>query len=132
MKIPITFPAAIAYRPDGAQVAAGGWDGKLQIWDAETGQQLFNLEGHTGNVTDVAFSPDCKRLASVSDDGTLRLWDTQTGQEVLLLKESAIQPGRTLSLCWRQRCQDLGCSPSSQHANDCRHRTIITARLPSP
>jgi WD40 repeat protein len=49
----------------------------LKLWDAQTGQELFNLK-HAG--IGVAFSPDGKRLAS-----GLKVWDVQTGKELLAL-----------------------------------------------
>ena len=33
-----------AYTPDGAQILSGGWDGKLRVWDAETGLETEALE----------------------------------------------------------------------------------------
>ena len=55
------------------------------IWDAETGEQLRTLSGHTGAVDQVTWSPDFKRLASVGRDGTARIWDAATGEELLTL-----------------------------------------------
>jgi WD40 repeat protein len=63
------------------------------VWDAQTGQQLLALQGHTGTVNSVCFSPDGTRLASGSWDpsnpdkpGEVKVWDAQTGQQVLALK----------------------------------------------
>ena len=59
--------------------------GEGKVWDAQTGQVLFGLKGHTrGGVHAVAFSPDGKRLASVGS-GEVKLWEAQTGQELLSL-----------------------------------------------
>lgn len=84
----------ISFSPDGKTLAsasgAGHVDPKkdvmnIYLWDADTGQLLRKLSGHTGMVGDVAFSPDGKILASTSSDFTVRLWNVQSGQQIRLL-----------------------------------------------
>ena len=55
------------------------------MWDAQTGEELLSLRGHSGAVNSFAFSPDNKRLATTSSDATIKLWDTETAQELLTL-----------------------------------------------
>ncbi|RXW16519.1 hypothetical protein EST38_g9334 [Candolleomyces aberdarensis] len=46
---------------------------------------LFELRGHTQNVTDVAISPDSKHIVSASYGGSsegIRIWDLETGAQV--------------------------------------------------
>ena len=62
---------------------------ELKVWDPATGETLFDLPGHTGEVRRVAFAPDGGHLASVGSDGTARLWDLETGQLVLTLPARA-------------------------------------------
>ena len=45
-------------------LASGSDDHKVKIWDANSGECLQTLEGHSGWVKSVAFSPDGARLAS--------------------------------------------------------------------
>jgi WD40 repeat protein len=46
----------------------------VKVWDAEKGQELLTLKGHTDLLRSVCFSPDGKRLASASKDQTVKVW----------------------------------------------------------
>jgi len=63
---------AVAFSPDGKQLASASWDWRVRLWNAATGVALQTLAGHIGGVGAVAFSPDGKQLASTSRDGTVR------------------------------------------------------------
>jgi WD40 repeat protein len=77
---------SVAFSPDGKHLASASEDHAVKVWDAQTGQEILTLKGHTKLVRSAAFSPDGKRLASGGDDGTLKVWDTTTGHVVLSLK----------------------------------------------
>ena len=62
---------------------SGSDDRTIRIWDAESGQELLKLEGHSGFVFSVSFSPDGRRIVSGSEDKTIRIWDAESGQELL-------------------------------------------------
>lgn len=51
----------------------------VKLWDVATGQELFTLEGHQGDIHTLAFSPDGKLLASASADTKVKIWDIETG-----------------------------------------------------
>ncbi|MEZ6073228.1 MAG: serine/threonine-protein kinase [Pirellulales bacterium] len=75
----------IAYSADGRRLAGGGAAGIVYIWDGESGRELLQLHGHSGNVRSVAWTPDGERLASSGEDGMVKIWDTTTGREMLTL-----------------------------------------------
>ncbi|CAE6455467.1 unnamed protein product, partial [Rhizoctonia solani] len=76
---------SIAFSPDEQSFASGSDDETLMIWDANTGERLFDpLTGHSGCVMSIAFSPDGTQIASGSNerDRTIRLWSSHTGKPI--------------------------------------------------
>ena len=64
--------AALSVSADGAQVAAGFWDGTVTVLTTATGTTT-NFRAHDARVTGVAHLPD-GRLATVGQDLRLSLW----------------------------------------------------------
>ncbi len=71
---------AVAVDPTGKYLAGAGLDDRVHVWDLDTGDDLFALEGHAGRVNAVAFSPDGSYLVSGGDDQTVRVWDVLSGR----------------------------------------------------
>ena len=55
------------------------------MWNVETGDCVYTLNGHDSAVTCLQF--DDTKLLSGSDDGTLKLWDLRTGKFIRNLVE---------------------------------------------
>jgi hypothetical protein len=95
----------VAWSPDGRLLASGSLKGWVKIWDARTGDLIFQLQAQKRYVRCLAFSPDSRRLATGGEDNTVNVWDVETGQ---LLREFPTGPGTTMLLA-------LEFSPDGHH-----------------
>src|SRR5262249_253533 len=80
----------LAYSPDGKVIAAGDKDGKIRLFDGETGEAKGVRDDHRPAVPRLAFSPDGKTLASSSQDQTVKLWNIPEGKLRLTLKRGLL------------------------------------------
>lgn len=70
----------VAFSPDGRHLAVGmRYGAGTGVWDATTGEKLFDLVGHFASVGDIAYSPDGRHIVTSANDATVRLWDAATG-----------------------------------------------------
>ncbi len=72
----------IRFRPDGASLLAGGYDGVGRLLSTRTMRPIGWPMPHQGNIQVAALSPDGARIATGSRDGTVRVWDAE-GRSVL-------------------------------------------------
>ena len=98
---------AIAFSPNGKQIASGSDDKTIKLWDAITGDLQKTLAGHSDWVRAIAFSPNGKQIASGSDDKTIKLWDVAKSLRVSKFLGSTL--GSHLKFrAWRREIKALG------------------------
>ncbi|KAM8904797.1 PWP2 small subunit processome component [Spinachia spinachia] len=67
--------ASVAYSPDGQYIATGGDDGKVKVWNTNSGLCFVTFTEHTSSVTNVTFTSSGFVIVSASLDGTVRAYD---------------------------------------------------------
>lgn len=73
---------ALAFEPGGQRLCSAGADGKVLLWNAETGQQLGAFLGHSGRVLSIAWSPDRNYIVSGGADRSVIVFNLSSRTEV--------------------------------------------------
>ncbi|MCI0638055.1 MAG: hypothetical protein L0Y72_04835 [Gemmataceae bacterium] len=76
---------AVAFSPDGKQLACGSWDGHVSTWDLSSHKLVREWAAHKQPIRALAYSPDGASLATASVDRQVRLWDAKTGADIKAL-----------------------------------------------
>lgn len=94
----------IAFHPSGKLLVSSGTEGKIRLWNLETGRvvrQIFprgkTVDARTAatpaprRIESIAFSPDGKMIGEAAVETSrataLRLWNTEDGQQIRMLAE---------------------------------------------
>ena len=67
-------------------IVSGSSDKTVRIWNADTGECVRVLEGHSDCVWSVSLSEDASMIISGSWDKTVRIWNADTGECVRVLE----------------------------------------------
>ncbi|KAH8103094.1 WD40 repeat-like protein [Cristinia sonorae] len=65
----------LAYAPDGQNIATGGDDGKVKVWNTTSGFCFVTFTEHSSAVSAVEFAKQGQVLFTASLDGTVRAFD---------------------------------------------------------
>jgi WD40 repeat protein len=95
-----------AWSPDGSMVAIPTAVGDVLVWDASTGELVFELRRSAGQtptpgvMLSAAFSPDSRTLATGSESGTIALWDLGSEDPQPLVATTAPPMGKVFSIAF--------------------------------
>ncbi|MBX3278010.1 MAG: WD40 repeat domain-containing protein [Acidobacteria bacterium] len=138
---PRDYVRAVAFSPDGQRLASGFLNGGLQVWEVDSGLQLYSFIAHPASVNSVAFSPDNLWLASGSRDRKIKLWEAASGREMQTLaghtgevRAVAFSPdGLWLASGGHDGCVRLWRAVTGQQAEIfAGHRRQVTSTIFSP
>jgi WD40 repeat protein len=63
----------VSFNPDATVLASSGFDGKVRLWDMESGAQLSTLTNQDLPLEGADFSPNGRHVVTAGDDGTIRI-----------------------------------------------------------
>lgn len=73
------YVSSVAFSPDGKTLAASGWNAGVNLWNAETGEQIKEFPGAEYAAFAIVFSPDGKKLFTGNRDNSVKILDLETG-----------------------------------------------------
>jgi WD40 repeat protein len=73
--------SAVAFRPDGAQLASASFDQTVRFWDLGQGRPSGTFRGHSDFVSALAYTHDGKAIYSASKDRTIKRINSRTLKE---------------------------------------------------
>lgn len=97
----------IAWSPDGTQIASGGGEGIVQIWDVKTGEQIALYDGDIAPTLSLDWSPDGKYIlfpggvsgTTYTQDLQFSVYVWDISKEEIILDIPA-EAGQIMSVAW--------------------------------
>ena len=78
--------SCLAFSPDGSELASGGRDGSVRIWNCSDGTEKRTLRGRRLAITSISYSPDGSYLASGDAQGTVKIVETATFHDCTVIQ----------------------------------------------
>lgn len=124
---------ALAFSPDGSQLACGCADGSVWVWQLESGTLVTGGLRMNSGVTGLAYSPDGKLLAGWAQDGDLRMWDAR--QSLMRTLPAGVNPrtawGKAGLTVLNQdgwtRYDPIDLLPIGQHKEEFTYEAVLSA-----
>ena len=86
----------MSWHPTGNAIMCGGQDMSAWVFNANNGQTIQVLSGHTGTIISGDFLPSGKLCWTASEDNTIRVWKPQSGESKVIrrgMKKKGKQTG---------------------------------------
>jgi len=77
----------VTFHPTINQIATGGRDNAVRLWDSQAGTETAILAGHSDWISSLAYSPDGTMLASGGRDANIWFWNVETGTSLRLIED---------------------------------------------
>ena len=65
------YPPVLAWSSDGKRIASSGFDGTVQVWDANSKKRILTLNHISATVT---WSPNGTQVSTVNQDNIIQVW----------------------------------------------------------
>ena len=70
--------SVVAFDNAGQVLASGGWEGRVRLWNAATGDPIISWPAHSDSVNGIAFLDKEYELVTAGYDGRITRWSADS------------------------------------------------------